>query len=197
MVAKRFNQNLGIDFKETFSLEIKPSIIQIILSIAISHRWVLWQINIDNAFLNETLQESVYMEQLVGFVDSNKSNYVCKLHESIYGLKQAPRRWYDQLRQTFSSWGFTRSRMGPSLFTLYTNKKVIWVLIYVDDIVVTRNNIVLIARIIQQFHIKFSLKDLGPLTFILGLEAYRNKSGLYLSQKKYVNYLLVKINMLE
>jgi histone deacetylase 1/2 len=114
LVAKGFLQTVGFDFTETFSPVIKPITIRIILTLAVTFKWQLQQIDINNAFLNGILQEEVYMTQPSGFEASDKS-LVCKLHKSLYGLKQAPRAWYERLTQTLLNMGFVKSRCDPSL----------------------------------------------------------------------------------
>jgi hypothetical protein len=80
-----------VDYDDTFSPVVKPTTIQVLLSLAISHGWVIRQIDTQNAFLHGFLDEHVYMKQPPGFVDSKHPNYICKLDKSLYGLKQAPR----------------------------------------------------------------------------------------------------------
>jgi histone deacetylase 1/2 len=96
LVAKGFLQTAGFDFTETFSPVIKPVTIRIILTLAVTYKWQVQQIDVNNAFLNGVLQEEVFMQQPAGFEVADKS-LVCKLHKSLYGLKQAPRAWYDKL----------------------------------------------------------------------------------------------------
>ena len=91
LVAKGFHQQYGVDFKETFSLVVKPPIVRIILSLAVQFDWPLRQLDVRNAFLHGFLKEEVYMVQPLGYVDPSCPNYVCKLWKSLYGLKQAPR----------------------------------------------------------------------------------------------------------
>ena len=92
LVARGFNQKLGFDFQETLSPVIKPVTIRVILTLAITHKWSLQQLDANNAFLNGLLEEEVYMTQPPGFESSDKS-LVCKLSKAIYGFKQAPRAW--------------------------------------------------------------------------------------------------------
>lgn len=98
LIAKGFQQQLGIDFAETFSPVVKLSTIRVILSLAATYDWEIQQIDIDNTFLHGTLTEDVYMTQPAGYVDSNRPTAVCKLHKAIYDLRQAPRAWFDTLR---------------------------------------------------------------------------------------------------
>lgn len=84
-MAKIFHQ--GFDFHETFSLIVKPITIKVILTLIVTHKWDMQQIDINNAFLNGELQEEVYMQQPPRFVDNDHS-LVCKLNKAMYGLKR-------------------------------------------------------------------------------------------------------------
>lgn len=90
LLAKGFNQREGCDYSETFAPVIKSITVRIILTLALTHKWSIKQIDINNVFLNGFLKEEVYMAQLAGFEIGDKS-LVCKLHKALYGLKQALR----------------------------------------------------------------------------------------------------------
>ena len=98
LVAKGFHQVAVCDFTETFSLVIKPVTIRLILTLAVTNKWDLFQLDVNNAFLNGSLQETIYMQQPPGF-DSGDKSMVCKLNKAIYGFKQAPRQWFQRLKQ--------------------------------------------------------------------------------------------------
>ena len=106
LVAKGFQQTPGIDFFETFSPVIKPCTIRVIFTLAASFNWDIQQVDVNNAFLNGDLQETVYMSQLTWFINATKPDYVCKLQKMLYGLKQAPQAWFDKLKQALLYWGF-------------------------------------------------------------------------------------------
>ncbi|KAK4265765.1 hypothetical protein QN277_026778 [Acacia crassicarpa] len=106
LVANGFQQSAGIDYGETFSPVVKPTTILLILTLAVTFRWQIRQLDVNNAFLNGYLKEDVFMSQLPGFRDSKHPGFICKLTKAIYGLKQAPRAWFDRLRTTLLSWGF-------------------------------------------------------------------------------------------
>ena len=102
LVAKGFYQTLGVDFSKTFSLVIKPTIVCIILIIAVTKDWKIQQLDVNNVFLNGKLQEVVFMSQPEGFVDPKNPEYVCKLHKALYRLKQAPCAWLKNYELLYS-----------------------------------------------------------------------------------------------
>lgn len=137
------------------------------------------------------------MEQPTGFVDSNHPNFVCCLHKSIYGLKQAPRAWFTSLFHSLPDLGFLRSQVDHSLFTYHCHNTHVFLLVYVDDIIVTGNNDSVVTEIISKLQSDFVMKDLGPFGFFLGIQVDLNSAGLHLRQSKYITDLLDKVNMSE
>lgn len=105
LVAKNFHQQLGLDYHETFYLIVKPTIIRIILTLALTNRWEVQQVDINNTFLNGELHEEVYIQPPPGFLDTC-ATLVFQLNKAIYGLKQAPHAWYEKLHQALLQFGF-------------------------------------------------------------------------------------------
>ncbi|GJZ67662.1 ribonuclease H-like domain-containing protein [Tanacetum coccineum] len=87
LVANGINQQLGIDCDETIILVVKPATIRTLVSLALSRKCSVHQLDVMNAFLNGYLFETVYMHQPPGFRDSRYSDHVCLLQLSLYGLK--------------------------------------------------------------------------------------------------------------
>jgi histone deacetylase 1/2 len=197
LVAKGFNQEQGFDFKETFSPVVKPVTIRVILTLALSFKWDIQQIDVNNAFLNGVLQEEVYMTQPPGFNHSDKS-LVCKLHKALYGLKQAPRAWYERLTQALVSFGFHPSKCDPSLFVYNHHGVTLYVLVYVDDILLTGSSSTILHDLIDRLHSQFALKHLGKPDYFLGIEVKNLPSGnILLTQSKYIRDLLHRANMAD
>ncbi|GJT02327.1 ribonuclease H-like domain-containing protein [Tanacetum coccineum] len=133
--------------------------------IPISRDWPIHQLDVKNAFLHGHLSETVYMHQPPGFVDPNKPNYVCHLQRSLYGLKQAPR------------------------------SDIAYLLLYVDDIILTASSSAFLQRIITSLHSEFAMTDLGSLNYFLGISAQRSATGLFLSQSKFAEEILERAHM--
>jgi len=94
LVVQGFTQEEGIDYKETFSLNAKLSAICIIAAIATQNNWELKQTDIDRAYLNATLLETIYMCQPKGYGTPGKEQHVCHLQHMLYSLKQAGCKWF-------------------------------------------------------------------------------------------------------
>jgi hypothetical protein len=195
LVAKGFHQQPGIDFAETYSLVVKPITIRTVLSIAVSAGWAVRQVDVSNAFLHGLIQETVYMGQPPGFQHPTYPMAVCKLHKVIYGLKQALHAWFSCLSARLLELKFKSSKSDSSLFIYKAHGTIIFVLIYVDDIIITSSNTGAISQLISDLHSSFALKDLGPLHFFLGVEATWQSDGLHLSQQRYIHDILTKTYM--
>jgi hypothetical protein len=165
--------------------------------LAAQNHWPLWQLDVSNAFLHGFLKENVFMAQPFGFVDSAQPSHVCKLHKSLYGLKQAPCAWFERFTSHLLTLGFTASLADASLFVLHTGSTTMYLLLYVDDIVITGNNSTVISDIISQLSTTFELKDLGPLPYFLGLQIEYKKVGLFVHQQKYLTDLFHKFQMTD
>ncbi|GJW78326.1 ribonuclease H-like domain-containing protein [Tanacetum coccineum] len=169
LVANGSTQQHGVGFDETFSPVVKPA----------------------------TIRTTVYMHQPPGFVESRYPNHVCLLQRSLYGLKQARRAWFQRFAGYATRAGFSPSRCDSSLFIYTQGSQVAYLLIYVDDIILTASSPALLQQIVGSLHKEFDMTDLGALNYFLSISDVRHPTGLFLSQKKYALQLLEHAHMVN
>lgn len=121
------------------------------------------------------------MAQPLGFIDERYPHHVSQLRRSIYGLKQKPRAWYQRLSTFLLEIGFVGSKTDTSLFIFRKAGLTIYILVYVDDIIVTGNQPIALTSLLSRPGKEFAIKDLGHLDFFLGIEVVATASGLHLS----------------
>jgi hypothetical protein len=139
-VLRGFTQCPGVDFDEAFSPIVKPATVRTVLSLALSRSWPIHQLDVKNAFLHGTLPGTVYYAQPFGFEDTTHPNFVCRMNKSLYGLKQAPRAWYSRFAAYLLSLGYVEAKSDTSLFVFRRGSDMIYLLLYVDDIVLTTSS---------------------------------------------------------
>ncbi|RVW29739.1 Retrovirus-related Pol polyprotein from transposon RE2 [Vitis vinifera] len=178
------HQEAGIDYHETFSPVAKMTTVCAFLAIAALKNWELHHMDVHNAFLHGDLEEEVYMKLPPGFERSDP-NLVCRLRKSLYGLKQAPRCWFAKLVTALKGYGFLQAYSDYSLFTYTKGNVQINVLVYVDDLIISRNDSAALKTFKAYLSDCFKMKDLGVLKYFLGIEVARSSAGLFLCQRKY------------
>lgn len=193
LVAKGYKQRYGLYYEDTFGQVVKAAKIRLVLSIAVSRRWCLRQLDVQNVFLHGVLQEEVYMYQPPGYEDKSRPNLVCKLDKALYGLKPAPRAWYARLCNKLESLGFLPSKADMSLF--YYNKGKHTMVVYVDDIIVASSSQEATNALLYDLEKEFALKDLGDLHYFLRIEVKKHADGLVLMQERYAADVVKRAGM--
>jgi hypothetical protein len=145
--------------------------------------------------LHGVLEEDVFMRQPPGYVDQSRPNYVCKLDKALYDLKQAPRAWYSRFSAKLIHLGFKASKADTSLFIYNKHIVTMYLLVYVDDIIVTSSSTAAVDALLRDLGAEFVLKDLGDLQYFLGIQVIKQSDGLLLCQEKYATDLLKKVGM--
>jgi hypothetical protein len=130
-------------------------------------------------------------------VDPAHPNHVCLLQKSLYGLKQAPRAWNKRFATYLRSLGFVPSSMDTSLFIYRNGDDIAYILLYVDDIVLTASSCTLLQHIIDRLHSEFAMTDLGDLHDFLHMSVTRSSDGLFLCQRQYALEILHRAGMSE
>jgi hypothetical protein len=124
--------------------------------------------DVKSSFLHGDLQEEIYMEQTLFYVQ-NDSSLVCRLKKSIYGLKQAPRAWYVKMDNFLIDTGFSRCHSDPNVYTKKLGSHLIILVLYVDDLILTGSDSKFLNHVKTNLKNKFEMTDLGFLHYFLGL----------------------------
>jgi hypothetical protein len=115
---------------------------------------------------------------------------MCWLNKSLYGLKQAPRAWYHCFVSYLVSLGFVEAKSDTSLFVYRRGVDTAYLLLYVDDIVLTASSLELLQRTTIALQQQFAMKDLGPLHHFLGVSVEQRSDDLFLHQRQYAQDIL-------
>nr|GEX54228.1 hypothetical protein [Tanacetum cinerariifolium] len=171
--------------------------IRILIAITVYYDYEIWQIDVKTAFLNGHLSEEVYIEQPEGFVNPKYSNHVCKLKRSIYGLKKASRQWNKRFDDEIKKFSFTQNRDEPYAYLKASGSNITFLILYVDDILIMGNNILMLQDVKSYLGRCFAMKDLGEATYFLGITIYRDRSRrlIGLCQSAYIEKILKRFHM--
>ncbi|KAL9261953.1 Retrovirus-related Pol polyprotein from transposon RE1-like protein [Drosera capensis] len=159
-------------------------------------QWPLHQLDVKNVFLNGILEEDVYMTQPPGFVVQEEASKVCRLKRSQYGHKQCPQAWFERLSQALGQFGMTRSASDHSVFYRHLQKKTIILVAYVDDLIITGNDVEGIFALKKFLSEQFQIIDLGKLKYFFGIEVLRSPGKILICQRKYVFDMLSECRLL-
>nr|GEX86403.1 hypothetical protein [Tanacetum cinerariifolium] len=164
LVAQGHTQEEGIDYDELFAPIARIKAIRLFLAYA----------------------------SFMGFTDPEFLAKVYKVEKAMYGLHQAPRAWYGTLSKYLLTNGFQRGTIDQTLFIRRQRGDFILVQVYVDDIIFGSSNLQLCKEFEALMHEKFQMSDMGELNFFLGLQVLQKEECNFLSQDKYVGYILKK-----
>ena len=196
LVARGFEHKSGIDYEETYAPVVKYSSLRTLLSYAVNNDMHIHQMDVVTAFLNGNLDEEIFMKQPEGFVKKGQEKLVCKLKKALYGLKQAPRCWNVVIDDFLKSLEFSRSAADQCVYIRDRNAVKTIIAIYVDDLVIMCDDEQELIDVKQTLAGRFRMKDLGELTYCLGISVLRNGDILKLNQKTYVEQILKNMGWL-
>jgi len=180
------------------------------------------QIDITTAYLNEGVEEEIFMEapehledilEKIAQIrhedtsiketarkmlkDLRESDVVCLLRKALYGLRQAGRAWHLRLDMELRGLGAVPSKFDPCLYLYGPIENRSYIIVYVDDILIMSCDDSMIRRVKDYFRTKFDVKELGNVKFCLGLEFSRNEGEIIIKQKGYIHKVLDRFGMLE
>jgi hypothetical protein len=176
---------------------VKPATVRTVLATAVSRDWPIQQLDVKNVFLHDTLSETIFCCQPMSFTDPAHPDLVYHLRKSLYGLKQAPRAWYSRFVTYLTTLGFIEAKSDTLLFNFRRGSDTIYLLLYIDDIILTASSTKLLHRTISALQREFVMNDLGPLHHFLDITVERRPNGLFLHQRTYTLDILKQAVMAD
>ncbi|KAL0355686.1 UNVERIFIED_CONTAM: Retrovirus-related Pol polyprotein from transposon RE1 [Sesamum radiatum] len=196
LLQKDTNKSM-VDYEEVFAPVARLETIRLLIALAAQNRWPIHQMDVKSAFLNGTLEEEVYVKQPEGFSVIGHENKVLKLKKALYGLKQAPRAWYSRLDNYLQKNGFSRCLHEYALYVKKDKGDILYICIYVDDLILTGNNQHMYENFKKVMAQEFEMSDMGLMSYYLGLEVKQRSDGIFISQEAYARETLKKFKMKE
>jgi hypothetical protein len=195
LVAKGFLQKAGQDYTETFAPTPSFSSIRLLTAVALQHGWSVTHMDVKTAFLEGELEwwERVYLEAPPGYnLDEDE---VFALQKCLYGLKQAGRKWNKKIFHRLKMLGLQQSTADSCVWVKYEQGNLTAAIaVHVDDILITgrQTEVLKIKTGLQK---AFTMKDLGQLSWYLGVRFTWTRNNVYLSQEAYTKDVLERHRM--
>ena len=198
-VAKGYNQIKGIDYTKTFSPTANITSMRALMQIAAHNNLTVYQMDVKTAFLHAPIDTEIYLEQPEGFeVKSNDGEkLVYRLKKSIYGLKQSGRNWNRVLHDHLCNDGFVENSVDHCVYKKTTNDGVTLVIIWVDDLIIAASNMNLMNSFKDNMKRRLKMKDLGKISYFLGIDFNQKDGEMRMNQKRYLTKLLERFNMTD
>lgn len=195
LVARGFQQKEGIDFHETYAPVARLPTVRLILAMSAQFGLETRHLDVTTAFLYGHLKETVYLKTPDG-VDIPEGHAI-KLKRSLYGLKQSPRCWNDRFNVFIINLGFKRSQADYCLYSWQKGELVVFLIIYVDDMLLVGNATDFMKNIVTKLSREFKMKDLGPVERFMGLNIHVSRDVVKIDQIHYIDKILLKFGMAE
>ncbi|CEG41327.1 FOG: Transposon-encoded proteins with TYA, reverse transcriptase, integrase domains in various combinations [Plasmopara halstedii] len=190
--ALRNYQRPVIDFMETSSPVVRISSLRITAIISAEFDLVLYGGDTSTAYLNATLEIAQYVDGIEGY-SCELLSYPYVVWKALYGLRQSGRDWNSEINGWLLNREFDRCATEPCLYYLIDGKKIVPLLIYVDDVACATNNEESKIGLFAELDKAYGLKDHGGFTEFLAIEVTQTEEGVFISQEKYAKYVLYKL----
>lgn len=195
LVVQGCSQQKGVNYDETFAPVVRYSSIRFLLALSVKFNLHVHQLDAVTAFLNGDLQEEIYMEQPNGYKDG--TNRVCQLKKALYGLKQSSRVWNTTLNNVLLKFALKRSNTDQCVYYNTDNDGILYVAIYVDDLLIFSNDINRTNKLKSELSKHFRMKDLGEAHSVLGMRIQKSNGSIKVDQIKYIEEVLKRFSMYD
>lgn len=195
LVAQGYSQQFGEDYDQVFAPVTSHVTLRMLLALASKIKMTLRHFDIKTAYLYGDLDQELFMRQPPGYEVKGKEHWVCRLKKSIYGLKQSARCWNQKLHSVLVKMGFQQSGADQCLYTKNVKEKKVYILVYVDDMMVGCVDEVIIDSVYQALTGHFDMTDLGQVSYFLGLEIKRENGDYSVSLEGYIDKLIRKFGL--
>ena len=159
--------------------------IRVMITVATQFGWQLHQMDVKSAFLNGNLTEEVYMQQPPGYEVKRQQHLVYRLRKALYELTQSHKVWYQKIDEYFRRNGYKKSSSDSNLYVKIRGAQIELITLYVDDLIITRNDATMIAELKKDLKRSFEMLDLGLLHYCLGVQVWQRLGQIFISQTKY------------
>ena len=192
-IAQGYTQRMGLNFIDTYAPTAKFTSMRILSNDSAQDALLLHHADVVTAYLNAEIDfDEVYVRQPPGYIQN--PNLVCKLRKAIYGLKQAANRWHLTIVEFMESQNLVATVMDPCVFVRKSESSTLIILLWVDDLIIAASDQKTLNDFKTNFAQRFKIKDLGPLTWFLGIQFKVCKDSVSLDQSLYVKTLLSRFN---
>ena len=198
-VAKGYSQKEGIDYTDTFSPTVRMTSVRLLMHMSVQENFKVHCMDFKSAYLNSSIDCEIYVQQPEGYVELNKrgEELVWKLNKSLYGLKQSGRNWNNMLHNFLVGNHFEQSLCDHCVYIKKENNSVVIILVRVDDLLIGSNSEKSLVNAKRSLFQNFKMKDLGILSWFLGIEFCFEENCVKMNQSKFIKKILSKFKMSE
>ncbi|CAI5701243.1 unnamed protein product [Peronospora effusa] len=193
VVARGDKQRPGIDFKDTFSPVARMATFRMFIAVCIIRDMVIYQGDINTAYLNATLGIKQYLEEVEGYPCEDKG-MIYVIDKALYGLRQSGREWNTEVNSWFIDYGFKQCETEPCLYFYDRDGIFAIVLLYVDDILCATKNAEFKQEMFERLDKNYGLKDQGLLNTYLGVQVEQTSDAIKIHQKKYCEEIIERFD---
>lgn len=200
LVIRGFQDRHKYGISEVYAPVTRLPNVRTILSLVNKHDLFLNQYDVKTAFLYGELNTPIYMEVPKGLMpEKRRSEFVCELKRSLYGLRVSPKQWNVKFTETMQKIGMKNSSVEPCIFTKRDGNNIVFLVLYVDDILIASNKESMISEVAERLREYFEITDLGEPKRFLGIAITRDRSKkiMKLDQSEYTQKILKRFGMLD